>query len=825
MIPSPISEPAPTPLPQYGFGPDINFKTLVRNNRFLYRVYTPKERSPFADDTDPWFIAPKFDQLYARTPVEVSSAPIIDPTEVPYSDVEKHMDWTTKSGSPYLSTSFSFAWSIWEALRRYHQGMKKDVEIAVIDAQALSGRAATAVEMLRKSTPEERSQQYQKWHRFSNESQSVLIHGFIPGTAVLASIPLLAVLERLPSYLTRTKAQYIHGNPLDHVAWNYTDKKQSYRQFCQDMSTRFFNTSQEIRFRDATGGSLRLALTFLRPWFYRMIVADFNLAVSTLRDLAIIIAHWGGQWWAKDHQELNRILDSMTFTLGEELLQRIRRQAQDEEDNSRLQYTVDALERIIRVHETDRLVHPLARETTDSCQCASSPITPHASPKMRPRRTISMSLPGQYKGAPSFATPMTPPDSRRNSWSIPKESPGRQIFPGSVFQSFSPPADWPVSRARTPSLKGMSRSMSILSPLPATPDVPTLEIGANDEASTIPAVPAEESYDIPTTPVRSEYKELSVQDPITPVREVDDDTKALREAPRTPVQSERKELRFSETNDRPTVAFGLPTPPLESLIGLRARTLSDVSSNLRVTIPIAPTRLFEHPSPNASLQSIPSESALSSPRTLAPSSPQPLLKNESPLESTTLGSPIRLIGSRDLKGIDQLPPLPPSPAVSWGSAPTLPATPQSPSGSSSFKWPAKISIPLWTSPRRSLSFSGESSLTPVDASPRSSISRASLTDEAVKSPRPALDDDSPVLVTPVEDIKYITPRPGISLLATPLISADGVFNSHEHRRHYSRSHKPKVVETASYLVTGFVVGAFITLFLVSSQKRTLLYVT
>jgi hypothetical protein len=33
--------------------------------------------------------------------------------------------------------------------------MKKDVEIAVIDASALLGRAATAVEMLRKSSSEE----------------------------------------------------------------------------------------------------------------------------------------------------------------------------------------------------------------------------------------------------------------------------------------------------------------------------------------------------------------------------------------------------------------------------------------------------------------------------------------------------------------------------------------------------------------------------------------------------------------------------------------------------------------------------------------------
>jgi hypothetical protein len=155
MNPSPNSEPYLFPLPQYGFGSSVDFKTLLPDNPFLYRVYTPKERSPFFDETDPYFVAPQFDELYARTPVEVTSAPITDPLEATYADVVTHMEWTSRSKSIFLSTSFSFAWSIWEAVRRYHHGMKKDVEIAVIDASALLGRAATAVEMLRKSSSEE----------------------------------------------------------------------------------------------------------------------------------------------------------------------------------------------------------------------------------------------------------------------------------------------------------------------------------------------------------------------------------------------------------------------------------------------------------------------------------------------------------------------------------------------------------------------------------------------------------------------------------------------------------------------------------------------
>jgi len=155
MIPSSASDPFIFPLPQYGFASDSDFKALVPNNPFLYRVYTPKERSPFFDDSDPYFVAPRFDEVYARTPVEVTSATIIDPLDASYADVALHMEWTTRSKSPFLSTSFSFAWSIWEAVRRYHHGMKKDVEIAIIDATAVLGRAATGVQLLRKASAEE----------------------------------------------------------------------------------------------------------------------------------------------------------------------------------------------------------------------------------------------------------------------------------------------------------------------------------------------------------------------------------------------------------------------------------------------------------------------------------------------------------------------------------------------------------------------------------------------------------------------------------------------------------------------------------------------
>jgi hypothetical protein len=141
-------------LPQYGFGACADFDVLVKNNHFLFRVYTPKERSPFFDDTDPFFIAPKFNERYNRSPLKLSHEDAVCYRGT-YDDVVKHMDWTSRSSSLFISTSFSFTWAIWEGLRRYYLGVKKDIQIAVIESSAVSGRAVTAIELLRKSDPSE----------------------------------------------------------------------------------------------------------------------------------------------------------------------------------------------------------------------------------------------------------------------------------------------------------------------------------------------------------------------------------------------------------------------------------------------------------------------------------------------------------------------------------------------------------------------------------------------------------------------------------------------------------------------------------------------
>lgn len=267
-----------------------------------------------------------------------------------YPDVAWHMEWTTRSTSPYISTSFSFSWSIWEAVKRYHFGVKKDVQIAIIDASALEGRAATAVQLLEYSSPDQRDQQFWKWHRFSHTSQSVLVYGMIPQPAVLASIPILQILQKMPSYFLHKDVQILDGNPLNQVAWDYTRHKSSYRRFCQHASKLFFRRPVELRLRDCTAGSVRLALSFLRPFFHRVVQEDFDIAISYLRTFSLTISQWPSRSWAKDHPEVYQVVESMVLALAEELREKYRHQQQEE--ISRLQVIIDGLQYAIRTQDS-----------------------------------------------------------------------------------------------------------------------------------------------------------------------------------------------------------------------------------------------------------------------------------------------------------------------------------------------------------------------------------------------------------------------------------------------------------------------------------------
>lgn len=194
-----------------------------------------------------------------------------------------------------------------------------------------------------------RHRDYWKWYRFALEAQDVLVHGSIPGRAVFASIPIMSIIDKLPSYLLQPGADDYKGIPFDRLAWDYTERKPSYRQFCQDMSSKFLRMPTELRLRDTTSGSVRLAVALLRPWFHKMVQDDFGLATSKLRKLAFVIAQWPGQWWVRDHVEVWELIPLMVQTLGEEV--REKQMYEVREEVKGLQSVVDDLEQLVRQYE------------------------------------------------------------------------------------------------------------------------------------------------------------------------------------------------------------------------------------------------------------------------------------------------------------------------------------------------------------------------------------------------------------------------------------------------------------------------------------------
>jgi len=365
-------------LPQYGFGPDLTFDSLVENNPYLFRVYTPKPLSPFFDSSEPFFIGQRFKNNYRYTVQDFqasSSSLSPDQSAIPnsYADVANHMDWSKKSSSPFVTTSFSFAWAIWEATRRYKSNPKQAIEIAVIDAKAVAGRAVTALELLRKGTPKERHQDHWKWYRFATEAQDVLIYGYVPGTAVLSSIPILSLVPKLPSYFLNPNPNEEDKNFFSNLTWDVTQQRSGYQQFCQQMSEQFLRSSAEVRLRDTTTSSVRLAMTFLRPWFQKYALKDFQGAVDNVAEFAYIVARWPGQWWVREHTEIWDLIQSMVHVIGEEVRDAQRIHALNEV--TRLQGVVSELQLL-----TDEFMSVHSRSGSDDSSDEADPPESSSAP-------------------------------------------------------------------------------------------------------------------------------------------------------------------------------------------------------------------------------------------------------------------------------------------------------------------------------------------------------------------------------------------------------------------------------------------------------------
>lgn len=228
-----------------------------------------------------------------------------------------------------------------------------------------------------------RHKDHWKWYRFAVEAQDVLVWGHIPTEAVLSSIPLLQILSRLPTYFLYPEVPDAKDTPLSRISWDYTQKKPSFRQFCQSMSDRFLRMPVDKRLRDTTAGSVRLAICLLRPYVHKHISDDFTNATSHVCELAYVIACWPSQWWAREHTEIRDLVRCVVHIVGEEM--REARRVQALADATRMQEIVGGLEQLAHAYEARsrhhhkalELLPPSEDEDAESSSEGSSTAEPH----------------------------------------------------------------------------------------------------------------------------------------------------------------------------------------------------------------------------------------------------------------------------------------------------------------------------------------------------------------------------------------------------------------------------------------------------------------
>ena len=566
----------------------------------------------------------------------------------------------------------------------------------------------------------------------------------VPRQAVLASIPLLQILRKLPSYFLRKNVQVIKGNPLDQVAWDYTSRKLGYRQFCKEMSKRFLNCSDDVKLRDSTGGAVRLALSFLRPFFHQAVQDDFDIGISHLRSLAISISEWPAEGWAKNYPEVTQIVESMALALGEELREKY---TTHRAEINRLQLLIFGLERTIKDQKEVSAVAVDDVEVdsdgdfevefgADDPTLVTSFDQAKENAIFEPRPSLKMPIAVLPRIPASFQTPITPPESPRNSL----------LFPTAMIP-LSDVVSTPVTL--NPLRTDIQMSNEVPSEKPASPPITP---PPRSPVFSLPKPAFEDSMAGPTSSddkPDDQFEENHTENTEEKEASLSEAANSVENLPDTGDIDEDDDELTEPGDDVPASIFSSPRSSILSF-----ETLCDTTDIPGKRLSFAHSRspswdIFGKQSPPTSIR--PS-------RTVSFS--EPLVVSWIPFPASLAIDPLNI-------------PLPSSPAPSVdGSLPTIPPSP-------------------------SLSSS---------ESPQPPLSPA----------LPHQVEDEPKIVRPSA---LIIPKRSIGLFSP--LSLQDEDDGCDSESALSTS----VTETASYIVTGFLVGAFLTLFLFSTQRRTLLYVT
>ena len=550
----------------------------------------------------------------------------------------------------------------------------------------------------------------------------------IPRPAVLASIPILQIFRKMPSYFLRKDVQILDGNPLDQAAWDYTRHKSSYRRFCQHVSKLFSSRPAEVRLRDCTAGAVRLALAFLRPFFHRVVQEDFDIAISYLRTFALTISQWPSQSWVNDHPEVRKVVDSMVLALGEELREQYGHQQQEE--ISRLRVVIERLQCATKRQDSQIVLNNVEVDSDGDFgieyeESNEPTVVIVDDPSVRKRPSLEMSIAVLPRVPVSFQTPITPPDSPRRSFMPTVVVPiGNAVMPTSIPQCSKNGDE--AERSEEPSLSPTHSSRSPIFSQPSALRLAVFETSAN---------------------VSSDTDDKKLQEHATSHVCIIEQTPSVKQSSAVELEAQYDEDGNESLPGSPSIRWNLAAP--SSTLSSRRSSVVSIDTLCEAS---------EFPSKRFSIASYNSDSIFD---------PVPA--------SIPIEIPSRTVSF----------------SHSWSITPGL--------GVSTVQAPPSKTDPF---------------IIPLPPSPSSLTASGSMPPSPLSSPS--------IPLKPLADLQsgasevFSPERIG---LIGPLPMAQDVEGDEDHHR------TRKVVETASYIVTGFLVGAFITLFLFSTQRRTLVYLT
>ncbi|KAI0319892.1 hypothetical protein OF83DRAFT_716147 [Amylostereum chailletii] len=179
----------PGSLPHVGVPSNEPFGSLVRRNRFLFRVQD--DNSQAKHDTNGFVAGGNIPQDGNLTNAAI-----------------KHLDQNTRSSpSPFISLSFNLAWAIQDAHRRQHSDRAHpNTRIAVVDGLALLHKVhaqlgVSIVDVAKANGAKACSRKrLQQLRDFADVAQEVLVLGKVPASAIIGVVPWEDVVRASPSW-------------------------------------------------------------------------------------------------------------------------------------------------------------------------------------------------------------------------------------------------------------------------------------------------------------------------------------------------------------------------------------------------------------------------------------------------------------------------------------------------------------------------------------------------------------------------------------------------------------------------------------------------